>query len=153
MGNNDWEILFFPCFADRYYALIREVKELKSADPLTYKSHPKTKLLARLHNVIWDDVPSDPNHKKFMLGRTLGDEYKEWRRVKEGLPPRYRLFFRFRSAIKVIIYVWLNDEFSLRKEGGKSDVYAVFKKMLQIETIPNDIDELIKSSQSQSQSS
>jgi len=30
----------------------------------------------------------------------------------------------------VIVYVWINDEFTLRKAGSKTDAYAVFKSML-----------------------
>ena len=55
-------------------------------------------------------------------------EFLHWFRVKkQGLLPRYRLFFQFRSeAPKTIIYAWLNDERTLRKAGDKNDVYAVF---------------------------
>jgi toxin YhaV len=63
---------------------------------------------------------------------------------KNNLPPRYRLFFQFRSDAKTIIYAWLNDEATLRKEGAKTDVYAVFESMLAKGKPPTTWDELIK---------
>jgi len=38
-------------------------------------------------------------------------------------------FFAFPPK-KVIVYVWVNDEFTLRKAGSKTDAYALFKSML-----------------------
>ena len=53
------------------------------------------------------------------------------------MPPRYRLFFRFASnPSKVIVYVWFNDEDTLRKAGSKTDVYETFKRMLARGLVP-----------------
>ena len=53
-------------------------------------------------------------------------------RMKKGMPDRYRLCFRFASSpVKPIVYVWFNDEDTLRKAGAKSDVDAVFRRMLE----------------------
>jgi toxin YhaV len=66
-----------------------------------------------------------------------------WRRVERGLPPRYRLFFRFSSQpVRIILYAWLNDEATLRKAGAKTDLYAVFQRMLRRGEVPSDIEEL-----------
>ena len=91
-------------------------------------------------------VPADPNHADFRLGKTLGDQYTAFRRVKKGMPDRYRLFFRFASETASIIYIWLNNENTLRKEGSKTDVYVVFKKLLERGTVPIDISEMLKQS-------
>ena len=67
-----------------------------------------------------------------------------WRRVKKGLPNRYRLFFRFASSpVKLIVYVWFNDEDTLRKAGAKTDVYETFGRMLAKGSVPHSIDELL----------
>jgi toxin YhaV len=79
---------------------------------------------------------------KFCLGHALGDKYKNWRRAKNHLPPRYRLFFKFFSSKKDIIYAWFNDEFTLRKNGSKSDVYQVFKSLLEREEIQDSYQDL-----------
>ena len=94
-----------------------------------------------------DLVPANPDAPEFRLGKTLGPENTHWRRVKKGMPDRYRLFFRFASSpVKVIVYVWFNDEDTLRKAGSKTDVYQTFRRMLSRGVIPRDIDELLEAS-------
>lgn len=127
---NGWNIYYTLIFKAILDELEREVTILKSTDPTGYKSHPKTKLLSKVFFSITKDVPDNPNHKKFFLGDYLGKAYSHWRRVKDGLPDRFRLFFQFRSTEKSIIYAWLNDENSLRKDGDRTDVYRVFKRMI-----------------------
>ncbi|HET7159325.1 MAG TPA: type II toxin-antitoxin system YhaV family toxin, partial [Burkholderiales bacterium] len=74
--------------------------------------------------------------------------YTNWRRVKKGLPERYRLFFRFASRpVKLIVYVWFNDEDTLRKAGSRTDVYEVFKRMLMRGKVPESIPALLATSQ------
>jgi len=63
------------------------------------------------------------------------------------LPSRYRLFFVFSSTKNNIIYVWMNNEFCLRAEGSKSDVYIVFQKMLDRGDIPSKYLEIAEDSQ------
>ncbi|MBF0390708.1 MAG: type II toxin-antitoxin system YhaV family toxin, partial [Desulfamplus sp.] len=80
---------------------------------------------------------------------TLDVKYSHWRRVKNNMPPRYRLFFRFYSDTSVtqygkcLIFAWFNDEFTLRKSGSKSDVYNVFKSLLANKTVPDNWEELL----------
>jgi len=102
---------------------------------------------SQTQNAIKIYVPSDPVHKDFKLGNTIGKKYSHWRRVKHQMPPRYRMFFRFHSnytlghdssPFKCIIFAWLNDETTLRKNGSKSDVYVVFKSLLMKIKIPDD---------------
>lgn len=133
---NGWKILFFQLFHEIYTELISEVQNLREKNPTGYKNHPKTKLLASIQKAITKDVPNDPMHSKFLLGKALSGKYKEWRRIKSGLPPRYRLFFRFFSGTRNIIFVWVNDEFTLRKKGAKNDVYNVFQTMIDRGMIP-----------------
>ena len=80
----------------------------------------------------------------FVWGKTLGSEYGNWRRVKHGLPERYRMFFRFASKpVKLIVYVWFNDEDTLRKAGSKTDVYETFRRMLARGEVPESIEHLL----------
>ena len=63
---------------------------------------------------------------------------------KRGMPDRYRLFFRFASSpVQLIVYVWFNDEDTLRKAGSRTDVYEVFKRMLMRGEVPPSIDSLL----------
>jgi toxin YhaV len=56
---------------------------------------------------------------------------------------RYRLFFRFSSKDKVIVYVWVNDESTLRKAGARIDAYVVFKSMLDAGDPPRTLEALL----------
>ena len=63
------------------------------------------------------------------------------------MPDRYRLFFRFASSpVKIVVYVWFNDEDTLRKAGSKTDVYEAFKRMLARGVVPSDIGVLLRDS-------
>jgi len=64
------------------------------------------------------------------------------------MPDRYRLFFRFASSpVQLIVYVWFNDEDTLRKAGSKTDVYETFKRMLMRGGVPSSINVLLAESQ------
>jgi toxin YhaV len=43
----------------------------------------------------------------------------------------------------VIVYVWFNDEDTLRKAGAKTDVYEAFRRMLMKGLIPASIEDLV----------
>lgn len=144
---NGWTLYRFRLFADQYRSLLKEVRQLAQEKPDSYKAHPKTKLLASMQNSIDARVPENPDSKEFRQGKTLGKGNSHWRRVKNGMPNRYRLFFRFNSTPPIIIYVWMNDERTLRKAGSKTDCYNVFKKMLSRGEVPDNIKQLIDSSQ------
>ncbi|EJT85840.1 hypothetical protein PPS11_04395 [Pseudomonas putida S11] len=61
---------------------------------------------------------------------------------------RFRLFFRYDSRSKVIVYAWVNDENTLRSAGSKSDPYAVFEKMPGRGNPPDDWDALTAATRS-----
>lgn len=140
--RNGWAIWYHPLFRDRFAALVAEVEDLAQQNPQGYRQHTATKLLPALTHIIETLVSAHPGAPQFRLGATLG-VYTNWRRVKgNGLPSRYRLFFRFMIKAKVIVFVWLNDEDTQRKAGAKTDVYAVFRKMLQGGQVPDNFDVL-----------
>ena len=121
------------------------VSKLAATDPTGYRSHPTTRLLASVYRAVTQLVPANPEAAEFRLGETLGAGNAHWRRVKKGMPDRYRLFFRFASnPVKVIVYVWFNDEDTLRKAGAKTDVYDAFKRMLSRGVVPGDMAELLR---------
>ena len=145
MIANGWRIYYHRVFRAALDELEAAVSKLAAADPEGYKSHPKTRLLASIYRVVTQLVPANPDAPDFRLGNTLGPGNTHWRRVKKGMPDRYRLFFRFASKpVKVIVYVWFNDEDTLRKAGAKTDVYDAFRRMLARGMVPADIGELLK---------
>ena len=144
MIANGWSLYYHRIFKAALDELEAVVSKLAVDDPVGYKTHAKTKLLASVYRAVTQLVPSNPDAPEFRLGKALGSDNTHWRRVKKGMPDRYRLFFRFASnPVKVIVYVWFNDEDTLRKTGSKSDVYATFKKMLARGVVPTDIDALL----------
>ena len=142
-----WQLFYFRSFKAALDELEQAVTKLARQDPTGYKAHHKTRQLASVYKVITQLVPANPDHPDFRLGKTLGAEYANWRRVKKGMPYCYRLFFRFASSpARLIVYVWFNDENSLRKDGSKTDVYEVFKRMLARGEVPSSIVDLLKAS-------
>jgi toxin YhaV len=149
MIANGWHLFYFKLFQAALDELEQAVTKLAKRNPSGYKSHPKTRLLASIYKAITQIVPADPDHPDFRLGKTLSVEHTNWRRVKKGMPDRYRLFFRFASKpVKLIVYVWFNDEDTLRKAGSKTDVYEVFRRMLSRGQVPTGIKELLAESTS-----
>lgn len=146
----NWQLFYFKLFKAALDDLEQAVTKLARQYPAEYKSHPKTRLLASVYKCITQLVPANPDHPDFRLGKTLGKEYANWRRVKKGMPDRYRLFFRFASSpVQLIVYVWFNDEDTLRKAGSRTDVYEAFKRMLMRGEVPSSIQALLTESQRQ----
>ncbi|MFZ3201582.1 MAG: type II toxin-antitoxin system YhaV family toxin [Candidatus Acidiferrales bacterium] len=142
MEVNGWGLYQYPLFEEQLKRLAEAVERLSITQPEAYKEHPKTKLLATIHRFITEAIPRDPNSAEFRQGDTLGPDNRHWFRAK--FHQRYRLFFRFSSKNKVIVYVWVNDEFTLRKTGSRTDAYAVFKSMLDAGDPPRTLEALLK---------
>jgi toxin YhaV len=136
-----WRIFVWSEFRSTWTALRNEVDRLSKVDPQGYRAHPTTIFLRDVRDIVLTEVPADPSHERYQQGNTLGKKYRHWRRAK--FRSRFRLFFRYSSSQKIIIYVWLNNENSLRKEGGKTDVYTVFRAMLERKRPPTDWNDLL----------
>ncbi|WP_422402990.1 type II toxin-antitoxin system YhaV family toxin [Pseudomonas sp. GZD-209] len=144
---NEWALFGHPLFLSRFEALIVEAECLAADDPDGFHNHPYYKLLEKVDASIMERVPADPGAKAYVQGNTLGKDCRHWRRVKAGLPNRYRLFFQYRGDVpKSIIYAWLNDEATLRKAGARTDVYTVFKAMLKKGAMPDAFADLLQAS-------
>jgi toxin YhaV len=144
MERNGWRLFAHPAFLEQFEALVGEVDRLTRGSREQPEVHPKAKLLKRILELILDEIPRDPNASVYQLGNTLGQEGRHWRRAK--FLQRFRLFFRFSSVERVIVYGWVNDETSLRQRGARSDVYSVFRKRLDRGDPPDDWIELLRMS-------
>ena len=142
MEVNGWRLFQYPLFESQLRKLTEAVEQLSIRQPDTYRGHPKTKLLATIHRYITETIPRDPSAAEFRQGDTLGPDNRHWFRAK--FHQRYRLFFRFSTKEKVIVYVWVNVEFTLRKAGSKTDAYAAFKSMLNAGDPPCTLEALLK---------
>jgi toxin YhaV len=107
-----------------------------------YLLAPAPKLLAAVRDATLRDIPGDPGADRYRQGNTLGPGYRHWPRDK--FFQRFRLFFRYSSDPALIAYVWLNDDSTLRKSGGRTDAYAVFRAMLERGRPPTDWDDLVR---------
>ena len=131
--ENGWTFLLWPDFAARWTALLRVVLQQRSASPAGVPlALSEATMLAALVRLIRDHIARDPNAAAFRLSGSLG----AWRRVK--FLGRFRLFYRFSSAHKIVVLTWLNDENTLRKTGAVTDPYYVFSSMLSRGEVPAD---------------
>jgi toxin YhaV len=146
---NGWTILAHPLFLDQFEKLIAAVDALKAKRPDDYQKTADAKLLAALVQLVRKTVPSDPTATVYRQGSTLGDDRKHWFRAKFG-NGRFRLFFRYNSSAKVIIFAWMNDENTLRTYGSKTDAYRVFRSMLDDGNPPDDWDNLYRAASGKS---
>jgi len=144
MVVNGWTLFAHALFAQQLERLHSRVSELAAKNPATYHQEPAAKLLATIRRYILEIIPKNPSAPEFRQGNTLGPDNRHWFRAK--FHERYRLFFRFSTKHRVIIYTWVNDENSLRKAGAKTDPYAIFREMLTSGNPPSDIEQLLKAS-------
>lgn len=122
-----------------------EVEEARGGSPARRSSNAK--LLAAITHLVYDEIPRDPTRKEYRQGDTLGPHRKHWFRAKFG-GGRFRLFFRFRTDARIILYVWVNDAETLRTYGSRTDAYAVFARMLDNGDPPDDWDQLLAAAES-----
>lgn len=134
---NGWTIFAHPLLLDQLETLTAVVEKAKASDPEHYAGNANAKLLAMLQKTIFERVPEDPSRPEYRQGDTLGKARKHWFRAKFG-NGRFRLFFRFDSKTKIIIFAWVNDEDTLRTRGARTDAYEVFKRMLAKGNPPED---------------
>lgn len=146
MEIHGWRIYAHPLLIDQLEKLTAAVEAAKRKHPDTYHQTANAKVLKMLTHLIFDEVPKDPARKEYRQGDTLGADFKHWFRAKFG-NGRFRLFFRFDSRAKVIVFAWVNDESTLRTYGSKTDAYAVFRKMLDKGNPPDTWADLLKAAQ------
>jgi len=148
---NGWNFYWYHLFQEYFLELLSEVEQLAKQDPDGFHHHYLYKHLDCVSDAIENRIAIDPLHKDFLLGNTLGKQNRHWRRVKRGMPNRYRMFFQCRKVPEAnVVIAWINDKNTLRKAGSRTDVYEVFKKMLKNGTIPGSIEELIEATRTAS---
>lgn len=144
--RHGWNLLVHECLLEQLRKLAAAVARAQAQDPKGFESNANVKLLDALTTLILEVVPSDPNRDEYRQGNTMGPAFRHWRRAKIGR--RFRLFFRFDSKTRIIIFTWVNDENTLRSSGAKTDPYIVFRKMLKSGHPPDDWDALLAASKS-----
>ena len=136
---NGWQLYAYPAFERQLWAMKEKAKAQSSSTKGS--SGSMVKLLRTIEKHILEIIPADPAAPQFRQGNTLGKENRQWFRAK--FHARYRLFFRFSTAEKAIVYAWMNDESTLCKSGSKTDPYSLFEAMLEAGAPPKNFEELI----------
>jgi toxin YhaV len=142
-----WHLVPYPAFRNRLVALAGEVTGARGRNKPGWEGSPTAKLLKRVVQLITNEIPRNPAAPEYEQGNTLGADARGWRRAK--FLGRFRLFFRFDTRSRIIIYAWVNDEGTLRKEGSTTDPYAVFRAMLLTGNPPHGWDALLDACRSQ----
>ena len=145
--RHGWNLLFHECLIEQLRELQVASQRAQAQDPEGFESNANFKLFNALSQLILETVPREPNRDDYRQGNTMGPGFRHWRRAKIGR--RFRLFFRFDSKTKIIVFAWVNDESTLRSSGSNSDAYAVLQKMLQRDLPPDDWDALVLASKTQ----
>lgn len=139
MKVNNWELLCFHLFRKALLYLAKDVERLKRTQPRRYKLKANFKLFEAVCNCIYNIIPFEEHKEQF----ALKDDLKGLYRIKRNLyDDRYRLFFKPEFQKKELIYIWLNDKKTLRKDGSKTDPYKKVSKDVNNGTIPINFDEI-----------
>ncbi|MFO7787916.1 MAG: type II toxin-antitoxin system YhaV family toxin [Halospina sp.] len=146
MQRHGWVLLFHDCIVEQLQKLSAAVDRARRSDPDGFEQNANVKLFRALSRQMLEAVPGDPGRDEYRQGNTLGPAHRHWRRARIGR--RFRLFFRYDSRAKIIIYAWVNDERTLRAVGSQSDPYAVFSRMLAQGNPPEDWQSLLEASRS-----
>lgn len=136
LKRNGWALYAHPLLLDQIDTLASAVA--KDGNP----QGDAAKVLKWLVRAIFDEIPQDPTLDDYRQGHTLGRGNTHWFRDKYA--GRFRLFFRYSSGARIIIYAWVNDKNTLRTIGAKHDAYAVFKGMLDNGNPPTKWDDLLR---------
>ena len=139
---NGWRIFAHPLFLDEIDILNTKFTQLKNKNPTSYHKKNASKRLAAITELAFTVIPKDPTLAKYRQGSTLGDKHKHWFRAK--FFQQYRLFFRFNSKSKIIVFCWVNNEKHKRVYNSKTDAYHTFNKMLKNGNPPDSWNELLK---------
>lgn len=142
---NGWTVFAHPLFLTQLEQLISQVEILKKKDPIGYTKKNASKRLAAIIKLAFEVIPQDPMRIEYRQGTTLGTDRKHWFRAK--FFQQYRLFFRYHAQVKMIVYVWVNDETTKRAYESSDDAYLVFRNMLESGHPPDDWEQLIKEAQ------
>lgn len=131
-----------PCFLDQVERLAAAVEVEQRSKGVAARQTANAKVLRRIVEIAFDEVPIDPGHRDYRQGDTLGSSRKHWFRAKFG-GGRFRLFFRYSTRAKLVVYAWVNDEDTLRTYGSRTDAYREFGRRIDAGQPPDGWDDLV----------
>ena len=144
MERQGWTLLFHTELITQLDKLEAASERARRKDPHGFASNANVKLLRAINRAMSEVIPQEPSRAEYRQGKTLGPRLRHWRRARIGR--RFRLFFRYDTKARVIVYAWMNDERTLRSSGSRTDPYTVFARMLARRNPPDDWASLIAAS-------
>lgn len=144
MQRHGWTLLFHDCLVEQLQHLHKAAERARRSDPAGCAGNANVKLFNAMSHLLLEVVPLDPGRDDYRQGNTLGPSHRHWRRAKIGR--RFRVFFRYDTRARTIVFAWVNDEQTLRAAGSTSDSYTVFKRMLERGNPPDDWESLVAAS-------
>src|ERR1700690_155368 len=99
---NGWTLLFHDAVLGQLERLADACERARKADPRNFQANANVKLFAALARLMLEPVPADPARAEYRQGNMLGPNYRHWFRAR--LLGRFRLFFRYDSAARLIVY-------------------------------------------------
>jgi toxin YhaV len=142
MVVNGWTLLFHSGMTRQLRAMAAPALKALRADPDGAAANAHVKMFAAVAKLVLDIIPQDPSRSEYRQGGTLGGAHQHWFRAK--FFQRFRLFFRYHSKSRIIVFAWVNDLDTQRQSGGRNDPYAIFRAMLARGDPPDQWDELVK---------
>lgn len=112
MNSGEWSLLFHRCVLEQLERLKAASDKAIASDSRNAHVNANVKLYAALARLMLETIPSDPAREGFRQGSILSPDFRHWRCAKIGR--RFRLFFRYDSRSRLIVYAWVNDEYTLR---------------------------------------
>lgn len=146
--SRGWTLLFTEFLLDQVERVAAAAEAARHVQKARRRGHTGTaptsniKVAAALFNSMFEEIPHDPTHRGFRQGATLGKGRAHWFRAKFG-GGRFRLFFRYRTDVRIIVYAWVNDEDTLRTYGSSTDAYKIFAGMLDAGNPSDSWDQLV----------
>lgn len=143
-----WTLLAHPLFLEQLERLVAAAARERAAAGA--RAGPNTKLLAHILDLVLDKIPRAPGDAAYRHGGAIAGGHRDWFRAKTG-NGRYRLFYRFHSPARIIVYAWVSDADSLCSYGARDDAYVVFARMLAAGNPPSSWDALEKAAEKAAQ--
>ncbi len=133
MQRHGWTLLFHECLIEQLQKLQAAARRAQENDPEGFEFNANVKLFRSLSRLMLDLVQSEPSRDEYRQGNTLSPARRHWRRARVGR--RFRLFFRYDSKSKVIVYAWVNDEQTLCSAGSRSEPARVAIPLPQVKAM------------------
>ena len=123
MQRHGWHLLFHDGLIEQLQKLTAAAQRAQTQDPHGFQSNANVKLFNALAQLMLETVPSDHSRDEYRQGNTTGPAFRHWRRAKLGR--RFRLFFRFDSKTRIIIFMaMMAAKTYLAKRQARADLTA-----------------------------